>query len=119
LIPELIGRLPIIASLTPLDETAMKRILTEPRNALIKQYEKLFELDGVKLIVKEDALNFIVEKAEELGLGARGLRSVTEQIFTELMYKIDELPETYILTKSELINDLNINKLVNFSQSEN
>ena len=108
LIPELIGRLPIIASLTPLDDIAMKRILTEPRNALIKQYEKLFELDGVKLIVEEDALDYIVKKAEELGLGARGLRSVTEQIFTELMYKIDELPKEYILTETIIKNNLNL-----------
>lgn len=97
LIPELIGRLPIIANLKPLDKTAMKRILTEPKNALIKQYEKLFELDGIKLEVKEDALDYIVQKADELGLGARGLRSVTEEIFTDLMYKIDELPEKYVL----------------------
>jgi len=108
LIPELIGRLPIIASLTPLNETAMKRILTEPRNALIKQYEKLFALDGIKLIVEDDALDFIVKKADELGLGARGLRSVTEQIFTELMYRIDELPETYIVTQSVIRNNINL-----------
>jgi len=108
LIPELIGRLPIIASLTPLNEAAMRRILTEPRNALIKQYEKLFALDGIKLIVEEDALDFIVKKADELGLGARGLRSVTEQIFTELMYRIDELPETYIVTQSVIQNNINL-----------
>ncbi len=108
LIPELIGRLPIIASLTPLNEAAMKRILTEPRNALIKQYEKLFELDGVELIVEDDALDFIVKKAEELGLGARGLRSVTEQIFTELMYRIDELPEKYIVTETVIKNNINL-----------
>lgn len=99
LIPELIGRLPVIANLTPLDKTAMKRILTEPKNALIKQYEKLFEIDGIKLEVKEDALDYIVERADQLGLGARGLRSITEEIFTDLMYKMDELPETYILTR--------------------
>lgn len=108
LIPELIGRLPIVASLTPLDEKAMKRILTEPRNALIKQYEKLFELDGIKLVVEDDALDYIVKKAEELGLGARGLRSVTEQIFTELMYRIDELPEEYIVTETIIKNNLNL-----------
>lgn len=102
LIPELIGRLPIIANLTPLDKTAMKRILTEPKNALIKQYEKLFELDGIKLEVKEDALDYIVQRADELGLGARGLRSVTEEIFTDLMYKIDELPEKYTLTREAI-----------------
>src|SRR5690606_4691650 len=89
LIPELIGRLPIIANLTPLDSVAMKRILTEPKNALIKQYEKLFDLDGIKLTVDENVLDYIVKKADELGLGARGLRSVTEEIFTDLMYNVD------------------------------
>lgn len=106
LIPELIGRLPIIANLTALDKTAMKRILTEPKNALIKQYEKLFQLDGIKLEVKEDALDYIVEKADELGLGARGLRSVTEEIFTDLMYKMDELPKEYILSKETLLQNI-------------
>lgn len=112
LIPELIGRLPIIANLTPLDDAAMKRILTEPKNALIKQYEKLFALDGVKLVVEEDALDAIVKKADELGLGARGLRSVTEEIFTDLMYRIDELPKEYILTGQEILN-AGIEKVVN------
>ena len=109
LIPELIGRLPVIANLTPLDSKAMKQILTKPKNALIKQYERLFELDGIELIVKEDALDYIVEKADELGLGARGLRSVTEEIFTELMYGIDELPEKFILTREEIENQVKIN----------
>lgn len=107
LIPELIGRLPIIANLTPLDDVAMKRILTEPKNALIKQYEKLFALDGVKLEVKDEALDLIVEKADQLGLGARGLRSVTEEIFTDLMYTIDELPETFVLTREIIENQIN------------
>lgn len=102
LIPELIGRLPIIANLTPLDDVAMKRILTEPKNALIKQYEKLFALDGITLKVEEDALNYIVEKADQLGLGARGLRSVTEEIFTDLMYTVDELPNEFVLTRNEI-----------------
>lgn len=104
LIPELIGRLPVIANLTPLDKEAMKRILTEPKNALIKQYEKLFELDGIKLEVQEDALDYIVQKADDLGLGARGLRSVTEEIFTDLMYKMDELPNTYTLTYQSILD---------------
>lgn len=102
LIPELIGRLPIIANLTPLDNVAMKRILTEPKNALIKQYEKLFELDGIKLTVDENVLDYIVKKADELGLGARGLRSVTEEIFTDLMYNVDELPEEFHLNREFL-----------------
>lgn len=102
LIPELIGRLPVIANLKPLDDAAMKRILTEPKNALIKQYEKLFSLDGVQLKVTDDALDYIVEKAKDLGLGARGLRSVTEVIFTDLMYAVDELPEEFILTREKI-----------------
>lgn len=109
LIPELIGRLPIIANLTPLDDVAMKRILTEPKNALIKQYEKLFALDGVKLEVQDEALDLIVEKADQLGLGARGLRSVTEEIFTDLMYTIDELPETFVLTREIIENQIRKN----------
>ncbi len=112
LIPELIGRLPIIANLIPLDRKAMKQILTKPKNALIKQYERLFELDGIELIVKEDALDYIVEKADELGLGARGLRSVTEEIFTDLMYGIDELPEKFTLTREEIENQVKISNEV-------
>lgn len=102
LIPELIGRLPVIANLTALNDEGMKRILTEPKNALIKQYQRLFELDGVKLIVEEDVLDYIVEKANQLGLGARGLRSVTEEIFTDLMYAIDELPAEFVLTRAKI-----------------
>ncbi|WP_354508715.1 ATP-dependent Clp protease ATP-binding subunit ClpX [Moheibacter stercoris] len=111
LIPELIGRLPVIANLTPLDDVAMKRILTEPKNALIKQYEKLFELDGVNLHVTDEALDLIVKKADELGLGARGLRSVTEEIFTDLMYRIDELPKDLSVTP-EMINQNSFDKVV-------
>lgn len=105
LIPELIGRLPVIANLTPLDAAAMKLILTAPKNALIKQYERLFALDGVQLEVADDALDYIVEKADQLGLGARGLRSVTEEIFTELMYNVDELPEQLVLTKEGILEN--------------
>jgi len=111
LIPELIGRLPVIANLNPLDAEAMKKILTEPKNALIKQYEKLFELDGVKLTVSEDVLDYIVERADSLGLGARGLRSVTEEIFTELMYTVDELPKDFILTREMIDKGANLKTL--------
>ena len=97
IIPELIGRLPIITFLKPLDKDAMKAILTEPKNALLKQYEKLFELDGKELIISEETIDQIVDRANELGLGARGLRSVTEELFTDLMYNIDELPEKVII----------------------
>ncbi|MDD3458120.1 MAG: ATP-dependent Clp protease ATP-binding subunit ClpX [Weeksellaceae bacterium] len=111
LIPELIGRLPVIANLNPLDTEAMKKILTEPKNALIKQYEKLFALDGVRLKVDEGVLDFIVERADTLGLGARGLRSVTEDIFTELMYTIDELPEEYTLIREDIETKPNLKRL--------
>ena len=76
---------------------------------MIKQYEKLFALDGVKLEVQDEALDLIVEKADQLGLGARGLRSVTEEIFTDLMYTIDELPETFVLTREIIENQIRKN----------
>ena len=86
LIPELCGRFPVITYLNALDASALKRILTEPKNALIKQYVKLFELDGIKLAFADDAIDYIVEKAVELKLGARGLRSIVEKIMTNAMY---------------------------------
>ncbi|MGV0925192.1 ATP-dependent Clp protease ATP-binding subunit ClpX [Empedobacter tilapiae] len=97
IIPELIGRLPIITYLKALDKEAMRAILTEPKNSLIKQYTKLFELDGKELVVTDETLNKIVDRANELGLGARGLRAVTEEIFTDLMYDIKDLPEKVII----------------------
>ncbi|MDO5655164.1 MAG: ATP-dependent Clp protease ATP-binding subunit ClpX [Flavobacteriaceae bacterium] len=101
LIPELLGRLPLVTHLNPLDAATLRSILTEPKNAITKQFEKLFALDEVKLEIEDDALNYFVEKTMELGLGARGLRSLTEKVFTELMYHIDELPETYLLTRKK------------------
>ncbi|HAR73509.1 MAG TPA: ATP-dependent Clp protease ATP-binding subunit ClpX [Flavobacteriaceae bacterium] len=97
IIPELIGRLPIITYLKALDKEAMRAILTEPKNSLMKQYTKLFALDGKELIVTDETLNKIVDRANELGLGARGLRAVTEEIFTDLMYNIKDLPEKVII----------------------
>lgn len=88
LIPELIGRFPVLAHLDPLDRDTLRRILTEPKNALIKQYVKLFEMDEVKLTFDKDALDFIVDKAMEYKLGARGLRSICEAIMTDLMYEV-------------------------------
>ncbi|MCB0820715.1 MAG: ATP-dependent Clp protease ATP-binding subunit ClpX, partial [Bacteroidetes bacterium] len=88
LIPELIGRLPVLTHLDPLDADALKRILTEPKNALIKQYNKLFQMDQVELDFEEGALDFIVSKAIEYKLGARGLRSICEGIMTDLMFEI-------------------------------
>ena len=86
LIPEIIGRLPVITYLDHLDREALKRILTEPKNALMKQYEKMFELDGIKLTVEPDVLDLIVDTAIENRLGARGLRSICEAIMTDAMY---------------------------------
>jgi ATP-dependent Clp protease ATP-binding subunit ClpX len=86
LIPEIIGRLPVITYLDHLDRDALKRILTEPKNALMKQYEKMFELDGIKLTVEPDVLDLIVDTAIENRLGARGLRSICEAIMTDAMY---------------------------------
>lgn len=97
IIPELIGRLPIITYLKALDKEAMRAILTEPKNSLMKQYTKLFALDGKELVVTDETLNKIVDRANELGLGARGLRAVTEEIFTDLMYDIKDLPEKVII----------------------
>ena len=86
LIPELIGRFPVISYLNPLDTIALKRILTEPKNALVKQYVKIFELDGIKLSFDKEVFDFIVEKAIEYQLGARGLRSICEAILTDAMF---------------------------------
>jgi ATP-dependent Clp protease ATP-binding subunit ClpX len=86
LIPEIIGRLPVITYLDHLDREAMKRILTEPKNALMRQYEKMFELDGIKLSVDPEVLDLIVDTAIANKLGARGLRSICEAIMTDAMY---------------------------------
>lgn len=88
LIPELIGRFPVLTHLDALDKTALKRILTEPKNSLIKQYTKLLEIDGVKLSFKEDALDYFVEIAEKYKLGARGLRGIVESVMMELMFEL-------------------------------
>ena len=87
LIPEIIGRLPVITYLDHLDRAALRRILTEPKNALMRQYEKIFELDGIKLEVEPEVLDLIVDTAIENKLGARGLRSICEQIMTDAMYE--------------------------------
>lgn len=92
LIPEIIGRLPILTSLNPLDRDALRRILTEPRNAITRQYIRLFKLDGVQLEFTDDALDFIVDKAVEYKLGARGLRSIVETIMVDAMYEVPSSP---------------------------
>ncbi len=94
LIPELIGRFPVLTYLEPLDKASLRRILTEPKNALVKQYMRLFEIDGVKLSFDSDVLDFIVSKAIEFKLGARGLRSICEAILTDIMYELPSKKET-------------------------
>ncbi|TNE53299.1 MAG: ATP-dependent Clp protease ATP-binding subunit ClpX [Bacteroidetes bacterium] len=88
LIPELVGRFPSLTYLEPLDAASLKRILTEPKNALIKQYHRLFDIDGIKLSIDKGVLDFIVNKAIEFKLGARGLRSICEAILTDAMYEL-------------------------------
>ena len=88
LIPEIIGRLPVLTYLSPLDRKALRRILEEPKNSIVKQYVKLFEMDGIKLSFEESVLDFIVDKAVEYKLGARGLRSIVEAIMMDAMFEI-------------------------------
>lgn len=93
LIPEIIGRLPILTHLEPLSRDALRSILTEPKNSIVKQYVKMFELDGVKLVFEDAVLDYVVDKAVEFGLGARGLRSLIETIMMEPMF---EVPSTRV-----------------------
>jgi ATP-dependent Clp protease ATP-binding subunit ClpX len=88
LIPEIIGRLPVLTYLNPLDRDALSRILKEPKNSIVKQYSKLFEMDGIKLTFAEDALDYVVDKAVEYKLGARGLRSIVESMMMNAMYEV-------------------------------
>ena len=109
LIPELIGRMPIVTYLKPLDKKALKLILTEPKNAITKQYIKLFEIDGVKLIFENKAIDLIVEKALNFDLGARGLRSICESVMLDAMYDIPSQK-----SKKELVISSNyVNKKLN------
>lgn len=108
LIPELIGRLPIVTHLDPLDIKTLRKILTEPKNALIKQYAKLFAMDGVELIVEDEALDFIVQKALDMKLGARGLRSICEAIFVDFMY---DIPSRKDLSKIVIDKNCAVTKL--------
>jgi len=95
LIPELLGRLPVVTHLDPLDAETLRAILTEPKNALIKQYIRLFELEGIQLTIEDDVLDFMVEKAVEYKLGARGLRSICEGILTDAMFELPSSKEKY------------------------
>ena len=94
LIPEIVGRLPVVCHLDPLDRAALRRILVEPKNALIKQYVKLLELDGIKLEFEDEALDYIVDRAIESKLGARGLRALTETVMTDVMFSAPDKVQT-------------------------
>lgn len=105
LIPELIGRLPVVSYLNPLDAPALKKILVEPKNALVKQYKKLFEMENIELEFKEGALDFIVEKAMSFKLGARGLRSICEAVINDAMFELPSekekaTPERLVITRA-------------------
>jgi ATP-dependent Clp protease ATP-binding subunit ClpX len=92
LIPEFIGRLPIVATLDALDEATLARILVEPKNALVRQYQKFFELDGVELVVQEGALRAIAQEAIRRGTGARALRAILEEVMLNVMYEAPSNP---------------------------
>ncbi len=112
LIPEIIGRLPVLSYMNPLDRETLRSILTEPKNALIKQYKKLFEMDNVEFSISEEALDYIVDKALEYKLGARGLRSLCEAILTDAMYDLPSSDEkTLHIEKSYAEHTLNKNML--------
>ena len=117
LIPEIIGRLPILTYLNPLDRTALRNILTEPKNSIIKQYIKLFEMDGVKLVFQPEVYEFIVDKAIEYKLGARGLRSIVETIMMDVMFEMPSMQvKEYELTLDyarQQMEKANISRLQN------
>ena len=105
LIPELIGRLPVISYLEPINKTALKKILTEPKNSLIRQYKEIFKLDNCELIVKDDALDCIVERAFKLKLGARGLRSICENLFRDDMFEIPSKNIPQLVVDAAYVNE--------------
>lgn len=105
LIPEIIGRLPVLTHMDPLDETTLRMILTEPKNSIIKQYQKLFKMDGIDFTIDENALMFIVDKAVEYKLGARGLRSLCEAILTDAMFDLPGTGEKQIKITKEYAED--------------
>ena len=112
LIPEIIGRLPVLTHMDPLDRETLRAILTEPKNALIKQYKKLFLMDEVEFTISEEALDFVVDKALEYKLGARGLRSLCEAILTDAMYDLPSSEDKQLeVTKDYAENSLSKNLL--------
>jgi ATP-dependent Clp protease ATP-binding subunit ClpX len=119
LIPEIIGRLPVLTHLKPLDRTALRNILTEPKNSIIKQYMKLMEMDGVKLTFDDDVLEYIVDTALEYKLGARGLRSIVESIMVDKMFEIPSDGTTECrITKEYAMQQLSKNALTTFASEQ-
>ena len=112
LIPEIIGRLPVLTHMDSLDEKTLRAILTEPKNAIIKQYVALFALDEIDFSISDGALDFIVEKAVEYKLGARGLRSLCEAVLTDAMFELPGSGEKeFRVSKTYAVNKLNKSKL--------
>ena len=116
LIPELIGRVPVLVHLNPLDKEALTSILTEPKNALLKQYKKIFKADGIALSFEDDAIDYVVQKALEYKLGARGLRSICEAIMTDAMFELPSQTELkeFTVTREfveEKLEDIKVSKL--------
>ncbi len=120
LIPEFIGRLPIVATLKDLDREALIKILVEPKNSLVKQYQKLFEIDGVELIFEDDALGAIVDKAIERKTGARGLRSIIEEVMRDIMFEIPSNPniEKCIIKKETVLETKGPELVINEERKE-
>ncbi|MBR4301103.1 MAG: ATP-dependent Clp protease ATP-binding subunit ClpX [Bacteroidales bacterium] len=115
LIPELVGRFPVLTHLNPLDKEALRKILTEPKNALVKQYKKLFSMDNVELRFESAALDAVVDRAVEYKLGARGLRSIMESIMNDIMYEIPSSNgehKTVVITKKMALDKMNESKLI-------
>jgi ATP-dependent Clp protease ATP-binding subunit ClpX len=116
LIPEIIGRLPVLSYMNPLDAVTLRAILTEPKNSIIKQYKKLFGMDEIAFTIEEEALNYIVEKAVEYKLGARGLRSLCEAIFTDAMFELPSSDEKeFVVSKTYAENKLTKTALTKMS----
>ena len=120
LIPEFIGRLPIIATLQELDKNALIKILVEPKNSLVKQYQKLFEIDGVELVFENEALEAIVDKAIERKTGARGLRSIIEEIMRDIMFDIPSNPDIIkcVITKQTVLGEKGPDLVIDANKKE-
>jgi ATP-dependent Clp protease ATP-binding subunit ClpX len=109
MIPEFIGRLPVITSVTALDEAALIEVLTEPKNALVRQYQKLFELDDVQLEIAPDALQAVAEQAHARGTGARGLRAILEEVLMNVMYDVPSRDDVgkVIINRDTVLKNVN------------